>query len=33
MTEENTQEITNEALTQSLLDISIESWRFGSGHR
>ena len=29
MTEENTQEITNEALTQSLLDISIESWRFG----
>lgn len=29
MTEENTQEITNEALTQLLLDISIESWRFG----
>jgi len=29
MTEENPQEPTTEALTQSLLDISIESWRFG----
>lgn len=29
MTEENSQKPTTEALTQSLLDISIESWRFG----
>lgn len=29
MTEQETQQPTTEALTQSLLDISIESWRFG----
>lgn len=29
MTEQDTQQPTTEALTQSLLDISIESWRFG----
>lgn len=29
MIEENSQEPTKKALTQSLLDISIEAWRFG----
>lgn len=29
MTEENSQEPTKQALSQSLLDISVEAWRFG----